>query len=112
MTTAVKIFYHSSVVTAPVSSGSGRYHTDAIQMAKQPYLAREAISATATAAASVPAPKGSRIAIIEVEVGKRVRIEVITDNRVAVADQDSPAYAGTIHFECAEGWSFSVIETV
>jgi hypothetical protein len=80
----------------------------------QPYIAREAITASTGAAQSTAAALTSnsktKLVSIEIESGKVVAIECNPANRSTAADTSSPRYSGTVQLECGPGWSFSILE--
>lgn len=113
MTAIVRIFTHSSTLTAPVQSGSGVYSTDSLMLLKQPYLARQSISVDSGAAqSSSPAtsPSKTGLAYIQVESGKAVHLEVNPPGRFIAADTSSPIVTGNVIFEFGPGWTISVLE--
>jgi hypothetical protein len=114
MSALVRIFAHTSVTTAPVHSGSGRYTTDSVALLKQPYLARQSITAntssaqsTSTALTSNPACK---LLSVQIQAGKTVAIEVNPPNRNVAADVDSPYFSGDVIIEAGPSWTLSILE--
>lgn len=109
----VKVFAHTGVTTAPVASSGGRYTTDSIPLVKQPYLARQTITPDTVTAQSTDAdtaPAKTALFMVQIEVGKRVAIEVNPQNRSVAADANSPSYSGTVTIEAGPGWTLSIIE--
>lgn len=110
MSVSVRVFYHSGLTTAHVAAGT-KFATDSVAMLKQPYLARDKVSATTGAAVSTAAaPAGTRVAYVQVEDGKSVYFEVNPENRTTAADSSSPVVSGSATFECGPNWSLSFLE--
>lgn len=114
MTATVRVYYHSSVTTAPVDAASGRYSTDSVPLLKQPYLGREVLSATTSGEVrTAGAPAGTRLARIQVQEGKTATFEVDPGiNRAQEADDLSPTISGEQIVECGPGWKFGFKEYV
>ena len=114
MSALVRIFSHTGVTTAAVNPGAGRYTTDSIALMKQPYLARQSITATTGSAQSTSSDltsnSGVRLLNIQVQAGKTVAIEVNPPNRAVDADADSPYYSGEVTIECGPNWTLSLKE--
>ena len=114
MSSLVKFFAHSGVSTAHVSPGSGRFTTDSIALLRQPYIARQSITANTNNAQSTSTTltqnAATKLISIEIQAGKMVAVEVNPPNRSAEADSDSPTYSGTVQLECGQNWTFSVKE--
>lgn len=112
MSATVRVFYLDSVVTAPVSSSSGRYTTDSVQLLKLPYLSRSSATVTTGSAGSVTAaPANTKMALIQVQNGKSVHIEANPPNRSTDADTGSPIIIGDVYVVCGPDWTFSFLET-
>ncbi len=107
----VRIFYHDTLVTLPVSAGSSRHHEDSVQALKLPRLGNETVNISTTAASTQPAPTGTRIAVVEVDQGVTVRWEATHPNApgTVVATDDSPAMFGSQHLALGDGWILSFI---
>lgn len=110
MATVVRVFYHTGVTTAPVNAAAGRYTTDSVAMLKQPYLARSALTLSGSAQSSAAAPSNAKLALVQVQEGKSVHVEVNPENRAVEADTSSPTISGEVTFECGPGWTFSFTE--
>ena len=111
MTAAVKIFAHRGLVSATTLTKS-QDTKDSVFMLEQPYLAREALSATGTAvsSAAATAPAQTNLLSIEVEDGKTIRYEANPPGRAVSADANSPALSGRNQIQFGSGWTLSVIE--
>lgn len=109
MATTVNVFFYSGTAQAFRASGTA-FASDSVSLLKQPYLARDQVSATSTAASSAAAPSGARIAEIQVEDGKAVHYEVNPPSRAVDADASSPAGSGTFQLEAGTGWTISFYE--
>lgn len=113
MSALVRIFSHTGMTTAFVAAGT-RYASDSVGLLKQPYLARESITATTGAAQSttttLTANAGTKLLFVQIEAGKTVAIEVCPANRSVEADTDSPYYSDSVIFECGPSWTISVKE--
>lgn len=117
MTVSVKLFTHVGV-TSPQLQQNTRFQTDAVFMLKQPYSARETISAgaSATSSTSALAPDSSeadrQISLLHVQVaaGQFVRYEINPPNRSVAADANSPLLSGHETFPFGPGWTISLIE--
>ena len=82
MTAKVRVYFHAGLTTAPVAA-STRFTTDSVSMLKQPYEGRSVIDVgTGAAVSSAAAPKGTKIALIQVEEGKAVHLEVNPAGRI------------------------------
>jgi hypothetical protein len=116
MTALVRIFAHSSVTTAPVNAGAGRYTTDSVSMLKQPYLGRQSLTVTDGAAqatnTTLTANANAKLLNVQVQAGKTVAIEVNPPNRNVEADSDSPYFSGDVTFEAGQNWTLSIKEVV
>lgn len=115
MSALVRMFAHTSIVTAPVHPGSGRYSTDSVGILRQPYVARQSITATTgsaqTTSANLTANAAVKLLSVQIQPGKTVAIESLPPNRTGVeADADSPRYSGDVLIECGHGWQFSLME--
>lgn len=114
MSALIRFFTHTGVSTAHVNPASGRYATDSVSLLKQPYLARQSITATTGSAQSTSATltenTAAKIVSIEVQAGKTVAIEVNPPNRSVEADTDSPYISGSVQLECGPNWTFSIKE--
>lgn len=109
----VRIFSHSSIVTAPVSPGSGRFSSDSISQLKQPPEGREMftvgdISASTSAAAT--ATNATRLLLIQVQPGKRVHYEVSPSGTVTAATTTSPICSGDTVIQFGPSWQVSFLE--
>jgi hypothetical protein len=94
----------------PFASGT-KYATDSVGTVKQPYISRSSVTVdgvTAQSLAAAPAKAG--MALVQVQTGKSVYIEVNPPNRTEVADADSLEIRGDTTFVVGPGWSFSVLE--
>ena len=115
MTTAVNVFYHQGLVTAPVSSSGGRFTSDSVQMLDQPYLASDQLTTTTPTAANTSglnAGTAARIARIEVQPGHSVYCEINPPNRNVQASANSPMISGSNTYIFGQGWTISVLEAV
>lgn len=114
MTALVRCFTHSSVTSAALNPGAGRYTTDSVSLLKMPYLAREAVTASTGAAqstsADLTANGGTKLFNIQIQAGKVVAIEVNPPNRSVAADTESPYYSGEVTLEAGPGWTLSILE--
>lgn len=59
------------------------------QLQKEPYLSRQSVTTSATAAASTAAPSGANLARIEVTVATRYRVRLTGDSTAADASDPS-----------------------
>lgn len=111
MATAVHIFAHAGVVQVPLVQ-STRKSDDATYMLRQPYLAREVLSAgaTATSSSANTAPAGTSILLVQVADGGTIRYEVNAGNRSVAATSSSPRMSGEHVIEFPVGATLSVIE--
>ena len=114
MTANVRIFSYAGIVAARVQSGGGAsFQTDSLFTLKQPYLARETLTATASAAvesSTETSPKGTDLLRVEVQEGKIIHYEINPPNRSVVADTSSPTLSGATNFNFGIGWTISVFE--
>lgn len=111
MTTAVKIFAHRGIVSAH-NARPAETAPESISLLLQPYLAREALTATASAVSSASAttPANTRILRVEIEDSKTIRYELNPPQRNVPADANSPRLSGDNILDVGEGWTISVIE--
>ena len=119
MTANVRVFIHTSLMSAPLSPGAGRFTTDAIMQLKQPYIARELLSPdTGTAAntsasitANLKGPSG--LAYVQVQLGKRVHCEITPSNEDSVteADTSSPIIEGDVLLQIGPNYRLSFLES-
>lgn len=113
MTALVRCFSFTGVTTAPVNAASGRYTSDSVSLMKNPYLARQSITASTGSAQNTSAeltPSHAKLLQVQIQPGKIVAIEVNPPNRSAEADVDSQYFSGDIMLECGPGWTLSIRE--
>jgi hypothetical protein len=82
------------------------------QLAKEPYLSRQQVTTSATAAASTAAPYGANLVRIEVTVATRFRVRLSSDSTAADANEP-PLFVGTQvdnWFNLPTGATLSLIE--
>lgn len=114
MTTAVRIFSHSGVVSVPVANQNLASSNEAFVLLKFPYLGSDTLSCetgAADASETTAAPKGTTCARVEIATGKAVYFEVTpqgADLRTATAN--SPTMEGRNTIQFAEGWRLSCLE--
>lgn len=110
MTALVKVFYHQGIAQVPFATGT-KYATDSVGTVKQPYISRTSVTVdNATAQSVTAAPSGAGMALVQVQVGKAVRVEVNPPNRSVTADADSLTIRGDTTFVVGPDWSFSFLE--
>jgi len=116
MTAIVRVFIHTGLISAPVSSSGGRYTTDSVSQLKQPYKAREKLTVSSTAmttsasiTASIP---NIALAFVQVQPGKRVHYEVTPGTAAAVTDADSssPIMEGDTLLQIGPDYRLSFLE--
>ena len=116
MTATVRIFSHSEIVTAPVAASSGRYSSDSVGLLKQPYLGRESLDVTSTAAqtsAAATAANGTKLLHVLVQPGKTVFYEITPSGQtVTVATSSSKFMSGSELFQFGPGWQISLLEYI
>ena len=108
VTTAVRLFSFPGVVQA--KAFGVQKVSDTFLMDKQPYLAREAITCTdsaATETSSSLCPADTDFVLIQVEAGKVVFLEVNSAARDVAADTSSPYISGDVRVKAGEGTIFS-----
>lgn len=115
MSAAVRCYAYSGVKVIPVASGSGQYVAHSAFFWKEPYLARETLTAStggaATSAAALSSNNGVTCLRVQVENNKRVHIEINPPSRNVAATSDSPIISGDQTVDFGPGWSISVLET-
>lgn len=112
MTALVKVFYHQGISQVPFASGS-KYATDSVGTVKQPYINKASVSVDNVTAASVDAAgAGSGVALVQVQSGKVVHVEVNPPNRSTAATTGSLSIRGDTTFVVGPDWSFSFLEDV
>jgi hypothetical protein len=111
MATAVRLFTHRGLVSTPITV-TNRDSKDSVYMLEQPYLAAEALTATATAlsSATATAPATTSILRVEIDDGKTIRYEINPPARAVAASASSPSLSGKDQFHFGVGWTISVIE--
>lgn len=109
MSTTVRMFFHSGVSTAHVAAGT-KFAADSVSLLKQPYLDRQAITASGAAQSTTAAPTGTKILYLQVQEGKAIHYEINPPNRSVEADQSSPVLSGETQIEFGPGWTISVLE--
>ena len=115
MSAVVRVFTHAGIVAAKVDAGGGRFSTDSVYFLRQPYLGRQTITATSSAAQSslsTIAINKTTLVHVEVQDGKTVHIEINPPNRSVAASTDSPTTRGKTSFEFGPEWTISVLEAV
>lgn len=96
----------------PFASGT-KYATDSVGTVKQPYISRASVSVDNVTAQSVTAaPSKAGMALVQVEQGKTVFVEVNPPNRTEVADANSLEIRGDVTFVVGPSWSFSFLESI
>lgn len=116
MSVTVRIFAHKGLTALPVVSQ--QYQTDMVAHLDQPYLAREKLTVTDSAAVSssaATAPARTRVLFVQVQDGGRVHYEVYTNSGDAGqvdATTDSPIGRGDFTLQWNEGWLISFLEAV
>lgn len=114
MSALVRVFTHTSVTSAALNPGAGRYTTDSVSMLKMPYVAREAVTVSSGAATSTTTALTTNASVklfhVQIQPGKVVAIEVNPPNRSVPADAESPYYSGDITIEAGKDWTLSIIE--
>lgn len=114
MTATVRCFAHSGVSHAFVADDGGRQDFHAVPMLKQPYLARETLTASTGAAVSSASglgASGSRVLAVQVDPGKRVHYEITPSSQtLRTADTSSPVTEGNNMFHWGTGWTISLLE--
>jgi len=112
MTAVVRCFYHQGIAQVPFASGT-KYATDSVGTFKQPYISRSTVTAdNVTAQSTAAAPAGSGVALVQVQQGKSVHVEVNPPNRSTAADTDSMIIRGDVTFVVGPDWSFSFLENI
>lgn len=110
MTATVRVFYFDSIVAAPTVGKS--YTTDSVSLLKYPYLARDNVTVDSGTADMVDAaPAGAKIALVQVQAGKSVHMEINPPNRSTNADTASPIIRGDATFAIGPSWYLSFLET-
>jgi len=111
MTTAVKIFTYRGVISAH-NDRPGQAAADSILLLSQPYEAREALTASGTAASSSASITTNKTSLLRVEVedGKTIRYEVNPPGRSVAADSNSPRLSGNDMLLFGLNYTLSVIE--
>lgn len=114
MSAAVRCYAYSGVKVIPVASGSGQYVAHSAFFWKEPYLARETLTASTGAAvgtsAALAESNGASCLRVQVESNKRVHIEINPPSRSVQATTDSPIISGEQTVDFGPGWSISVLE--
>lgn len=114
MTAIVRLFTHAALISAPVSPASGRLSTDSVSQLKQPYLAKEQLTATtgsAVTSSAATAPSHTKLLVVQVQEGKTVNYEITTENATLVeAVASSPTLTGDQVFQFGAGWRISFLE--
>ena len=111
MTAAVKIFSHRGLV-APRVTTTSQTSSDAVFVLEQPYLAREALTAGASATASSAAtcPAETTLLRIEVQDSKTIGLELNPPGRSVAATANSPTLSGKDTYQAGKDWTISVID--
>jgi hypothetical protein len=85
------------------------------QMAREPYVSRQQVTTSATAASSTASPAGTNLARIEVTTATRYRV-IAPDDEETVADENDPLLLTNDNvpawnwIHCPPGWTISLIE--
>lgn len=94
-------------------SGVANYTADSFTVLKQPYIAREVITAGAEPLSTLPAltaAPSTKLLHVQIEPNKTVAIELNPQTRHVMADADSPRYRGNVVFEATVGCTLSILE--
>jgi hypothetical protein len=116
MSTTVRLFAYAGISQAFVANFAGQKANESVTLFKQPYLARESLTAdtgTAVSSTSALSPPHSRILHVQVEPGKRVHYEISPpgrENGPVAADTSSPVIQGDEQFEWGSSWTISLLE--
>ncbi len=110
MAATVKMFAFGGVANVAKSNvGAG---SDNIILLKQPYLARETITASASAQSTAAATgaAGSKVLLVQVQVGKRIALRVTVTGTTNAADTNDVELVGDTLVEWGEGYTASMVE--
>jgi hypothetical protein len=116
MAAIVRMYAHSGLMHAFVSSYADQQSFHSMTMLAQPYLYKESITANTGAAQSTAAAlgiSGSRLLHIQIEPGKRVHIEVNPPGRsggLLDATTGSPVFEGNDTIQWGKDWTVSLLE--
>lgn len=114
MTANVRMFAFAGLVRAP-SVGGVDLAYDSLMLTKTPYLGSQTLSPDTSAALTsdaASAPDGAKLALIQVQTGKRVHMEVTPNGHaLRTATSNSPTVEGNQYIEFGPGWRISVIES-
>lgn len=115
MATIVRLYTHSSLQPAPISSTGGRFSTDAVLQLKQPYLSKQRLTPDTLTAQRTTAALDhakAKLVFIQVQFGKAVHYEVsAAGGTLVTADNTSPVMSGDTVLEFGLGWSISFLES-
>lgn len=114
MSAVVNLFAYVGVSHAFVANYAQQQAFHAMTLLKQPYLARQSMTADTGAAQTsglALSPEHTKLLHVQVEPGKRIRYEVTPKGYDArIADTASPVLEGTEPIEFGPGWTISIIE--
>lgn len=113
MATSVRLYSHGGLTTPPVTGSNGRFTSDSLFLLRQPYLAGEVLSASASATASAAAtcPDGTTLVHIQIAPGARCHYECTPANATLTnATTNSPIIEGSTQVQAGPGWRFSFVE--
>lgn len=112
MAANVHVFWHKGLAAIPVAS-SRQFTADAVYTLQEPYLSGEVIAAnTSTATSSTAAPSNAQIVRVQVQAGKKVRIEINAPSTGRTASSSSPLQIGEAFYNVGQNWTISVLEEV
>lgn len=112
MTTAVRVFSFSGIITAPRVGGESLTY-DAIQFLKWPYLGSDLLSCdvgSADTSLASAAPAATKLAYVQVENAKRVHYELIPPGQDRTVTTSSPIMEGNNTLPFGPDWQISVVE--
>lgn len=110
MPTTVHVHYYRGVSELP-KVVNRQFAADSVLALHEPPISGQAHSVGPSASTLDAAPKGTRVARIQVESDGKVRYKLINEsNDGQEADSDSPALTGEVMLYMEKGWSLSLIE--
>lgn len=114
MTANVRMFAFAGLIRAPAIGGVDLAY-DSLMLTKTPYLGSQLLTPDTSAAVTsdaANAPDGTRLALIQVQNGKRVHMEVTpAGHALRTATTSSPIAEGNQYIEYGPGWRISVRES-
>lgn len=111
MAATIRCFARGALQVA--AQNRAEHASENVLIMREPYLAREALTATTGAAvtsASALATSGAKLLQVQIQNGKNVHVRITTTGTAGEADTSDPIYSGENMFQWGSGHWISFLE--